>query len=145
VTWGNVIDSGLSQKKDVVGQCRDVVGIMGDQQRGGPFLAGEGGQQVAELVAGGPVKGAERLVEQQEARLAGGADGPGGRQKIAVGGYTTAAVLGAATAGAAAVWQVGLLRAAAWTPAACASRPVTRCSQTSSRPRRTGGRPGSSG
>ncbi|WP_312870774.1 MFS transporter [Streptomyces himalayensis] len=37
------------------------------------------------------------------------------RQEIAVGCYTTTAVLGAATAGATAVWQVGLLRAAAWT------------------------------
>ncbi|OAH10307.1 MFS transporter [Streptomyces jeddahensis] len=50
-------------------------------------------------------------------RFGGGvlADGPSGRQKIAVGGYTTTAGLGAATAGATAVWQVGLLRAAAWT------------------------------
>lgn len=50
-------------------------------------------------------------------RFGGGvlADGPGGRRKIAVGGYITTAVLGAATAGATAVWQVGLLRAAAWT------------------------------
>ncbi|WP_327249776.1 hypothetical protein [Streptomyces sp. NBC_01320] len=39
---------------------------------------------------------------------------PGLRQKVAVGGYATTAVLGAATAGATAVWQVGLLRAAAW-------------------------------
>ncbi|MFD7322943.1 MFS transporter [Streptomyces sp. NPDC059875] len=51
------------------------------------------------------------------ARFAGGvlADDPSRRRKVAVGGYTATAVLGAATAGATAVWQVGLLRAAAWT------------------------------
>ncbi|GAA3833278.1 MFS transporter [Streptomyces chiangmaiensis] len=51
------------------------------------------------------------------ARFGGGvlADDPARRRKVAVGGYTTTAVLGAATAGATAVWQVGLLRAAAWT------------------------------
>lgn len=51
------------------------------------------------------------------ARFAGGAlaDDPGRRRKVAVGGYATTAVLGAATAGASAVWQVGVLRAAAWT------------------------------
>ncbi|WP_405771522.1 MFS transporter [Actinacidiphila glaucinigra] len=43
------------------------------------------------------------------------ADDPARRRKVAVGGYATTAVLGAATAGATAVWQVGLLRAAAWT------------------------------
>ncbi|MFB7442837.1 MFS transporter [Streptomyces mirabilis] len=51
------------------------------------------------------------------ARFGGGvlADDPARRRKVAVGGYATTAVLGAATAGASAVWQVGLLRAAAWT------------------------------
>ncbi|MFJ6088351.1 MFS transporter [Streptomyces sp. NPDC092369] len=51
------------------------------------------------------------------ARFGGGflADDPARRRKVAVGGYTTTAVLGAATAGATAVWQVGILRAAAWT------------------------------
>ncbi|KUL31883.1 MFS transporter [Streptomyces regalis] len=51
------------------------------------------------------------------ARFGGGvlADDPGRRRKVAIGGYTTTAVLGAATAGATAVWQVGVLRAAAWT------------------------------
>ncbi|MER6712643.1 MFS transporter [Streptomyces sp. NPDC000877] len=51
------------------------------------------------------------------ARFGGGvlADDPGRRRKVAVGGYATTAVLGAATAGATAVWQVGVLRAAAWT------------------------------
>ncbi|KUL38193.1 MFS transporter [Streptomyces sp. NRRL F-4489] len=51
------------------------------------------------------------------ARFGGGvlADDPARRRKVAIGGYTTTAVLGAATAGATAVWQVGLLRAAAWT------------------------------
>jgi MFS family permease len=51
------------------------------------------------------------------ARFGGGvlADDPSRRRKVAVGGYTATAVLGAATAGATAVWQVGLLRAAAWT------------------------------
>lgn len=51
------------------------------------------------------------------ARFGGGvlADDPARRRKVAVGGYTITAVLGAATAGATAVWQVGLLRAAAWT------------------------------
>jgi MFS family permease len=51
------------------------------------------------------------------ARFGGGvlADDPARRRKVAVGGYTTTAVLGAATAAATAVWQVGVLRAAAWT------------------------------
>ncbi len=51
------------------------------------------------------------------ARFGGGAlaDDPSRRRKVAVGGYTATAVLGAATAGATAVWQVGLLRAGAWT------------------------------
>ncbi|WP_307659860.1 MFS transporter [Streptomyces sp. V1I1] len=51
------------------------------------------------------------------ARFGGGvlADDPARRPKVAVGGYATTAVLGAATAGATAVWQVGVLRAAAWT------------------------------
>jgi MFS family permease len=51
------------------------------------------------------------------ARFGGGAlaDDPSRRRKVAVGGYTATAVLGAATAGATAVWQVGVLRAAAWT------------------------------
>ncbi|MET7293114.1 MFS transporter [Streptomyces griseoloalbus] len=51
------------------------------------------------------------------ARFGGGvlADDPSRRRKVAVGGYTATAVLGAATAGASTVWQVGLLRAAAWT------------------------------
>ncbi len=50
-------------------------------------------------------------------RFTGGAlaDDPARRRRIAVGGYTTTAVLGAATAATTAVWQVGLLRAAAWT------------------------------
>lgn len=51
------------------------------------------------------------------ARFGGGvlADDPARRRKVAVGGYATTAVLGAATAGASSVWQVGVLRAAAWT------------------------------
>ncbi|CCK31820.1 transcriptional regulator, GntR family [Streptomyces davaonensis JCM 4913] len=51
------------------------------------------------------------------ARFGGGAlaDDPSRRRRVAVGGYTATAVLGAATAGATAVWQVGVLRAAAWT------------------------------
>jgi MFS family permease len=51
------------------------------------------------------------------ARFGGGvlADDPTRRRKVAVGGYTTTAVLGAATAAATSVWQVGVLRAAAWT------------------------------
>ena len=51
------------------------------------------------------------------ARFAGGAlaDDPNRRRAIAVGGYATTAVLGAATAVATSVWQVGVLRAAAWT------------------------------
>jgi MFS family permease len=51
------------------------------------------------------------------ARFGGGvlADDPARRRKVAVGGYTTTAVLGAATAAATSVWQVGVLRAAAWT------------------------------
>ncbi|WP_334141441.1 MFS transporter [Rhabdothermincola sp.] len=51
------------------------------------------------------------------ARLGGGAlaDDPQRRRAIAVGGYTTTAVLSAATAGATAAWQVAILRAGAWT------------------------------
>jgi hypothetical protein len=51
------------------------------------------------------------------ARFGGGvlADDPARRRKVAVGGYATTAILGAATGGATAVWQVGVLRAAAWT------------------------------
>ena len=50
------------------------------------------------------------------ARLGGGAlaDGPGRRRRIAVGGYTTTAVLPAAIGAAAAPWQAGILRAGAW-------------------------------
>lgn len=51
------------------------------------------------------------------ARLGGGAlaDDPARRRAIAVGGYTTTAVLAAGTGAATAAWQVGLLRAGAWT------------------------------
>jgi MFS family permease len=51
------------------------------------------------------------------ARLGGGAlaDDPSRRRAVAVGGYTTTAVLAAGTGAATAVWQVGLLRAGAWT------------------------------
>lgn len=51
------------------------------------------------------------------AKLAGGAlvDDPGRRRSIAVGGYATTAVLSAAVGAAGSVWQVGLLRAGAWT------------------------------
>ena len=51
------------------------------------------------------------------ARLAGGglADDPGRRRAVAVGGYTSTAVLAAAIGAATSVWQVGLLRAGAWT------------------------------
>jgi MFS family permease len=50
------------------------------------------------------------------ARLYGGAlaDDPHRRRNVAVGGYTATAVLTAATGGATAVWQVGLLRAGGW-------------------------------
>ena len=50
------------------------------------------------------------------ARLAGGAlaDDPGRRRRVAVGGYTTTAVLSAAIGAAAAPWQAGILRAGAW-------------------------------
>ena len=49
-------------------------------------------------------------------RLAGGAiaDDPARRRKTAVGGYTVTALLGAAIGVATAVWQVGVLRVAAW-------------------------------
>ncbi len=49
-------------------------------------------------------------------RLAGGAiaDDPGRRRKTAVGGYTVTALLGASIGVATAVWQVGVLRVAAW-------------------------------
>ncbi|MEU9290678.1 MFS transporter [Streptomyces sp. NPDC048275] len=51
------------------------------------------------------------------ARFGGGvlADDPARRRTVAVGGYATTAVLGAAIGGATSVWQVGVLRAAAWT------------------------------
>ena len=50
------------------------------------------------------------------ARFAGGAlaDDPGRRRRVAVGGYTTTAVLSAAIGAAAAPWQAGILRAGAW-------------------------------
>lgn len=50
------------------------------------------------------------------ARLAGGAlaDDPTRRRSIAVGGYTSTAVLASLTGAATAVWQVGILRAGAW-------------------------------
>lgn len=49
-------------------------------------------------------------------RLAGGAiaDDPSRRRKTAVGGYTVTALLGGAIGVATAVWQVGVLRVAAW-------------------------------
>jgi MFS family permease len=51
------------------------------------------------------------------ARLGGGAlaDEPDRRRAVAVGGYTTTAVLSAGIGAATAAWQVGLLRAGAWT------------------------------
>lgn len=51
------------------------------------------------------------------ARVGGGAlaDDPGRRRSVAVGGYTTTAVLAATTGAATATWQVGVLRAGAWT------------------------------
>ena len=51
------------------------------------------------------------------ARLGGGAlaDDPHRRRAVAVGGYTTTAVLSAGIGAATAPWQVGLLRAGAWT------------------------------
>ncbi|MEU0170234.1 MFS transporter [Streptomyces iakyrus] len=51
------------------------------------------------------------------ARFGGGvlADDPTRRRTVAVGGYATTAVLGAAIGGATSVWHVGVLRAAAWT------------------------------
>ena len=50
------------------------------------------------------------------ARFGGGAlsNDPGRRRAIAVGGYTSTAVLSSATGAATAVWQVGVLRAGAW-------------------------------
>jgi MFS family permease len=51
------------------------------------------------------------------ARVGGGAlaDETGRRRAVAVGGYTTTAVLSAGIGAATATWQVGLLRAGAWT------------------------------
>lgn len=51
------------------------------------------------------------------AKLAGGAlaDDPSRRRAVAVGGYTATAALAAATGAAGSVWQVGVLRAGAWT------------------------------
>jgi MFS family permease len=50
------------------------------------------------------------------ARLAGGAlaDDPHRRRTVAVGGYTTTAILSGLIGAATAVWQVGVLRAGAW-------------------------------
>jgi len=50
------------------------------------------------------------------ARLAGGAlaDDPGRRRAVAVGGYTSTAILASLTGAATTVWQVGMLRAGAW-------------------------------
>jgi MFS family permease len=50
------------------------------------------------------------------ARFGGGAlaDDPGRRRAIAVGGYTTTAVLSAGLGAVAAPWQAGILRASAW-------------------------------
>ena len=50
------------------------------------------------------------------ARFGGGAlsDDPARRRAVAIGGYTTTAVLSSATGAATATWQVGLLRAGAW-------------------------------
>ena len=51
------------------------------------------------------------------ARLGGGAlaDDPHRRRRVAVGGYSSTAVLAALTGAATSVWQVGVLRAGAWT------------------------------
>ena len=51
------------------------------------------------------------------ARLGGGAlaDDPHRRRRVAVGGYSSTAVLAALTGAATSVWQVGVLRASAWT------------------------------
>ena len=51
------------------------------------------------------------------ARLGGGAlaDDPGRRRRVALGGYSTVAVLSAGIGAAGAPWQVGVLRAGAWT------------------------------
>ena len=51
------------------------------------------------------------------AKLGGGAlaDDPARRRRIAIGGYATTAILAAGTGAATATWQVGLLRAGAWT------------------------------
>lgn len=51
------------------------------------------------------------------ARFAGGAlaDDPSRRRRVAVGGYTTTAVLASLTGAATGVWQVAVLRAGAWT------------------------------
>jgi MFS family permease len=50
------------------------------------------------------------------ARFGGGvlADDPGRRRAIAIGGYSSTAVLASATGAANAAWQVGMLRAGAW-------------------------------
>lgn len=50
------------------------------------------------------------------ARLGGGAlaDDPGRRRSVAVGGYSSTAVLAGLTGAATATWQVGVLRAGAW-------------------------------
>ena len=51
------------------------------------------------------------------ARLGGGAlaDDPHRRRRVAVGGYSTTAALAALTGAATSIWQVGVLRAGAWT------------------------------
>ncbi|MGH2513797.1 MAG: MFS transporter, partial [Candidatus Limnocylindrales bacterium] len=51
------------------------------------------------------------------AKLVGGwiADDPGRRRSVALGGYTVTAILSSATGLAGSIWQVGILRAGAWT------------------------------
>jgi hypothetical protein len=81
------------------------------------------------------------------ARLAGGAiaEDPQRRRVQAVAGYTTTAALSSLIGAATTVWQVGILRAGAWPPGACASRPATPCWPTSSPPASTAAPTGSSG
>ena len=71
---------------------------------GAPAAALGAIEGVADALAGG-------------ARFVGGAlaDDPGRRRRVAVGGYTTTAVLSSLTGAATQVWQVAVLRAGAWT------------------------------
>ena len=81
------------------------------------------------------------------ARLGGGAlaDYPHRRRAVAVGGYTTTAILSAGIGAVVAPWQAGLLRASAWAARVFESRPAMPCWPISFPRLCTGGPTASSG